>query len=306
MDEHGSNPSPDVDESAGLARFSRRVPSDPVAQGAERARHAATYGGPHASVVRDRQPAQHPHGARAGTRDDHAAGRAAGHCAVRAAGRQRGAAAPFSVTSDADSLLQSSAPAVVDPRVRTVLQYVESRHVNSACRLDDVAKNLRVSRSYLSRLVFKETGVTFNRHLQLARMNTAARLLQESELSIKEISSGTGYEHVPSFDRQFRSHFNLHPWRFPPRHPPFVIGVRRVVSRFCATPSHARHADLRSAARATRALRAKTEPSRYRGSCATASPSRKEGRPQEHHGVRPDAPPRRPSFSSRTSTRCAS
>jgi len=117
-------------------------------------------------------------------------------------------------TASADSLLQSSAPAVVDPRVRTVLQYVESRHVNSACRLDDVARNLRVSRSYLSRLVFKETGVTFNRHLQLARMNTAARLLQESELSIKEISSGTGYEHVPSFDRQFRSHFNLTPGDF--------------------------------------------------------------------------------------------
>ena len=120
---------------------------------------------------------------------------------------------PLEVTS-ADSLLQSSAPAVVDSRVRTVLQYVESRHVNSACRLDDVARNLRVSRSYLSRLVFKETGVTFNRHLQLARMNTAARLLQESELSIKEISSGTGYEHVPSFDRQFRSHFNLTPGDF--------------------------------------------------------------------------------------------
>ena len=121
--------------------------------------------------------------------------------------------APLDVAS-ADSLLQSSAPAVIDPRVRTVLQYVESRHVNSACRLDDVARNLRVSRSYLSRLVFKETGVTFNRHLQLARMNTAARLLQESELSIKEISSGTGYEHVPSFDRQFRSHFNLTPGDF--------------------------------------------------------------------------------------------
>lgn len=121
--------------------------------------------------------------------------------------------APIELTS-ADSLLQSSASAVVDPRVRTVLQYVESRHVNSACRLDDVARNLRVSRSYLSRLVFKETGVTFNRHLQLARMNTAARLLQESELSIKEISSGTGYEHVPSFDRQFRSHFNLTPGDF--------------------------------------------------------------------------------------------
>lgn len=120
---------------------------------------------------------------------------------------------PLSITS-ADSLLQSGAVPVIDARVKTVLQYVESRHVHSACRLDEVAKSLRVSRSYLSRLVFRETGVTFNRHLQLARMSTAARLLQESDLSIKEISSGTGYEHVPSFDRQFRSHFKLTPGDF--------------------------------------------------------------------------------------------
>jgi AraC-like DNA-binding protein len=134
-----------------------------------------------------------------------------------ATGPSAGKAAPEHVPLDvanADALLQPSAPEVMDPRVRTVLHYVETRHVNSACRLDDVARNLQVSRSYLSRLVFKETGVTFNRHLQLARMNTAARLLQESELSIKEISSGTGYEHVPSFDRQFRSHFNLTPGDF--------------------------------------------------------------------------------------------
>jgi AraC-like DNA-binding protein len=129
-------------------------------------------------------------------------------------GKMNAAAVATMTLANADSLLQPSAPPVLDSRVRTVLQYVEARHVNSACRLDEVARNLRVSRSYLSRLVFKETGVTFNRHLQLARMNTAARLLQESNLSIKEISSGTGYEHVPSFDRQFRSHFQLTPGDF--------------------------------------------------------------------------------------------
>ena len=120
-------------------------------------------------------------------------------------------------TTDSIESIASSLPSqkqVDDPRVRTVLEYVESRHTYSACRLDDVARNLRVSRSYLSRLVFKETGVTFNRHLQLARMNTAARLLQESNLSIKEISHGTGYEHIPSFVRHFRSHFNLGPSAF--------------------------------------------------------------------------------------------
>ena len=101
-----------------------------------------------------------------------------------------------------------------NPRVATVLEYVQEHHSRSSCRLEEVARTLRVSRSYLSRLVQRETSLTFNRHLQLARMNTAARLLQASSLSVKEISAATGYEHVPSFDRQFRKHFRMTPGEF--------------------------------------------------------------------------------------------
>lgn len=102
----------------------------------------------------------------------------------------------------------------LNARVAAVLEYVEENHSRSSCRLEEVARTLRVSRSYLSRLVLRETGLTFNRHLQLARMNTAARLLQASSLSVKEISAATGYEHVPSFDRQFRKHFRMTPGEF--------------------------------------------------------------------------------------------
>jgi AraC-like DNA-binding protein len=102
----------------------------------------------------------------------------------------------------------------VDSRVAQVLNYVRACHLQPDCRLADIAQNLRMSRSHLSRLVLKQTGVTFKGHLQLARMNTAARLLQETNLSIKEIASSTGYEHVPSFDRQFRHYFQVTPGRF--------------------------------------------------------------------------------------------
>ena len=116
---------------------------------------------------------------------------------------------PLSVSSD-DRLPEPP----LNSRVATVLEYIEEHHSRSSCRLEEVARTLRVSRSYLSRLVLRETGLTFNRHLQLARMNTAARLLQASSLSVKEISAATGYEHVPSFDRQFRKHFRMTPGEF--------------------------------------------------------------------------------------------
>jgi len=131
----------------------------------------------------------------------------------RVAGRMS-ATNPMSISA---AVMESSdrlpAP-TINPRVAAVLEYVEDNHNRSLCRLETVAQTLRVSRSYLSRLVLRETGRTINRHLQLARMNTAARLLQTSSLSVKEISAATGYEHVPSFDRQFRKHFRMTPGEF--------------------------------------------------------------------------------------------
>jgi AraC-like DNA-binding protein len=211
MDEHGSPASPDVDESAAWLDFleeCRKILS--LSEEPETEDEAALTSALFDTASRLRTRTARVLARVMITRLAERLAIAPSTAKAAAAGVER---APLSV-SNADSLLQSGAPPIIDSRVRSVLQYVESRHVQSACRLDDVARNLRVSRSYLSRLVFKETGVTFNRHLQLARMNTAARLLQESELSIKEISSGTGYEHVPSFDRQFRSHFNLTPGDF--------------------------------------------------------------------------------------------
>lgn len=133
---------------------------------------------------------------------------------TRVAGRMS-TATPMSTPA---SVIQTTPDRITEPapnsRVATVLEYVDENHSRSSCRLEEVARTLRVSRSYLSRLVLRETGLTFNKHLQLARMNTAARLLQSSSFSVKEISAATGYEHVPSFDRQFRKHFRMTPGEF--------------------------------------------------------------------------------------------
>lgn len=102
----------------------------------------------------------------------------------------------------------------VDWRVNAVLQYVELGHANSGCCLADIAQQLQVSKSHLSRLVVKETGVTFQAHLQLARMSAAEGLLQETNFTIKEISAKTGYVHVPSFDRSFRRSFGITPGQY--------------------------------------------------------------------------------------------
>jgi AraC-like DNA-binding protein len=126
---------------------------------------------------------------------------------TRVAGRLAGTSAPPGARTHTDVT-------GLDSRAAFVLSYIGEHHSNSSCRLEEIAATLRVSRSYLSRLVIRKTGATFIRHLQLARMNTAARLLHSTHLSVKEVSSATGYEHVPSFDRQFRRHFRMTPGEF--------------------------------------------------------------------------------------------
>jgi AraC-like DNA-binding protein len=132
---------------------------------------------------------------------------------TRVAGRMS-ATTPMSTPAPAVHSSDRLSEPAMNARVAAVLDYVADHHSRSSCRLEEVARTLRVSRSYLSRLVLRETNLTFNKHLQLARMNTAARLLQSSSLSVKEISAATGYEHVPSFDRQFRKHFRMTPGEF--------------------------------------------------------------------------------------------
>lgn len=105
-------------------------------------------------------------------------------------------------------------PRLVDSRVRAVLDNLHTGHIRHRRQLADMAVNLRVSTSYLSRLVVSQTGLTFSRHMQVARMDEAARLLDDTGLSVKEIASASGYEHVPSFDRQFRRYFRVTPSEF--------------------------------------------------------------------------------------------
>jgi hypothetical protein len=148
MDEHESQPAPDADESLAWLDFleeCRQVLSLSEQHEAERPASLTTALFETASRLRTRT-------ARVLARV--MIPRLAERLATAPSAEKASADRPPLDVTNADSLLQSSAPAVVDPRVRTVLQYVESRHVNSACRLDDVARNLRVSRSYLSRLVF--------------------------------------------------------------------------------------------------------------------------------------------------------
>lgn len=70
--------------------------------------------------------------------------------------------------------------------------------------LEDVSRDINVSPQYLSKLFKEEAGTNFIDYLTCIRIRNGKQLLEESELSIKEISYKIGYSDPNYFSRLFK------------------------------------------------------------------------------------------------------
>ena len=105
-------------------------------------------------------------------------------------------------------------PIVQDCRLRKVLQKIAS---NSPQKIQDLALECNLSESHLQHLFKECTGLGLGRLLADQRMQRAANLLEQTNLSIKEIAWTVGYEHTSSFTRAFERHFREAPRCFRQR-----------------------------------------------------------------------------------------
>lgn len=74
-----------------------------------------------------------------------------------------------------------------------------------------VCEHFNISRYHLNKYLQEKTEIGFTGFLENLRMETAVRLLEESELSIHEISSKTGYTNDKTFRRAFKRCFGYSP-----------------------------------------------------------------------------------------------
>lgn len=88
------------------------------------------------------------------------------------------------------------------------------QHCMDNIRLEKVAAELYVSPNYLSSLISKETGKTFQQHIKEERMNLAKTMLDDSRMSIEEIAYAIGYENYISFYNAFKKHEKITPCEY--------------------------------------------------------------------------------------------
>lgn len=95
--------------------------------------------------------------------------------------------------------------------MRKILEAIESGpHV----KIQELAVKFKLSPSHLQHLFKARTGVRLGRRLAEFRLQKAALLLLEGELSVKEVAFAVGYKHASSFVRAFERYFQRAPGNF--------------------------------------------------------------------------------------------
>ncbi len=91
-----------------------------------------------------------------------------------------------------------------------VISYIQENY-NKNIYLESIAEQFNTSASYLSRLIKKETSVSFSEYLNILRIEKAKELLLNSKLSIKDIYEQLGFNNRNTFIRAFKALVSVTP-----------------------------------------------------------------------------------------------
>ena len=92
--------------------------------------------------------------------------------------------------------------------MRKVVQLIQA---DPAHKIHELALRLQLSPSHLQHLFKQHTGFQLGHFMLESRLLKAASLLENSDMSVKEIAVAVGYEHTSSFTRAFERRFHIAP-----------------------------------------------------------------------------------------------
>lgn len=96
------------------------------------------------------------------------------------------------------------------PEIRRVVDQMAD-HVNRPYRIHDLARQAGLSESRFAHRFKEETGDSVIAYLIKLRLRHAARLLEFSGASVKEVAATVGFDSAFYFSKQFKRHFQMSP-----------------------------------------------------------------------------------------------
>mgnify|MGYP001314955482 CR=1 FL=1 len=94
--------------------------------------------------------------------------------------------------------------------VRQSMSYIR-QHASDGITVRQAARAAGMNRTYYSVAFTEKTGMSPSNYITQVRMDSAKRLLAETDASITEIAYTTGYSSLYAFTRMFKNRFSLTP-----------------------------------------------------------------------------------------------
>lgn len=89
----------------------------------------------------------------------------------------------------------------------TVNQIIQYIHLNYQDKMEvkTIAANLYLSSDYISKLFKMHMDITINKYINKVRIEKAIDLFDNTELSVKEVATETGYDSLNNFYKHFKN-----------------------------------------------------------------------------------------------------
>ena len=109
-----------------------------------------------------------------------------------------------------DKINKESRQSGVEASFRQIISFIENNYKNSMLSLEDVAKELNYSVSYIS-AILKKNKTSFTKYLTDVRMEKAKYLLKNTEEKILSIANEVGYDDPYYFSHCFKKNSGMSP-----------------------------------------------------------------------------------------------
>ena len=94
--------------------------------------------------------------------------------------------------------------------IRRAQQYI-STHVREKLSVPVVAKNTRVSASYLTALFQKHLQISPGEYIRRVKLQESRQMIREGEMNLSQIAAALQYSTIHHFSRQFKEKFGISP-----------------------------------------------------------------------------------------------
>lgn len=78
-------------------------------------------------------------------------------------------------------------------------------------RIDDVAAMLLTNRTYVTRLMRQEYGLSFIEYINVARIQYSQKLLYSSRMTLDEVAERSGFQSTSNYCRAFKRYIGATP-----------------------------------------------------------------------------------------------